>query len=145
MFPHYSDTSTHNDVLLSLDYYGSATCCFNDTLRITNHCTLRTTAKSFVTHMKLEEQSTYSGFQRWCEYRDSLWGQAREPQVWFCLGNTHRVYWLSNTALENSPSRAWNCELSYKRKKELLKYPLQYLIDSNQLNGITEGKYHRHI
>lgn len=31
MFPCYSDTSTHNDVLLSLDSYGSATCCFNDT------------------------------------------------------------------------------------------------------------------
>lgn len=31
MFPYYSVTSTRNDVLLSLENYISATCCFNDT------------------------------------------------------------------------------------------------------------------
>lgn len=31
MFPYYWVTSTHNDVLLSLEYYVSATRCFYDT------------------------------------------------------------------------------------------------------------------
>lgn len=101
-------------------------------VRIIKHCTLRITAKSSVTHLKLEKQSSYAEYQGWCEYRYSLWDWAREHQVGFCLGYTHRVYWFSNIALENSPSRAWDCELSCKRKKKLFEYPLQYLIDSNK-------------
>lgn len=56
MLPYYSVTSTHNDVLLFLEYYVSAACCFNKTyvitLRIINHYSLRTITNSFVTHMK---------------------------------------------------------------------------------------------
>lgn len=106
MLPYYLVISTHNDVLLFLEYYISTACCFNDTRVITLS----------QDHQPLQSQNYY-GFTYYSHeskvhtlsFRDSvntsvvfgaMQGSPKGDSVWA----THRVHSFSNVALERSPT-----------------------------------------